>query len=283
MLTNIVKTLTVMPCQASDMDRDELARLAKAARLQAGFETESLASQAIGCSRTLVIGWENGSGTIKGSKYQLAAAMAYQVKLAWLTDGLGESGFPVQGDPSDPLVSYQFLPEQSDFQGVRDSDETARSKATLWNVFGKSSYETHPGYVRFAQLEGFAGLGRGDYVGDFPEIVEFVEVTREWAQDSLRGIPLESIRVITGRGDSMRGQYNNGDLIFIDSRIKQFDDDSAYCYRWNGRVQIKRLQLIGNGKVRILSENPKYPPIDVDLREIEIGGRAVAVWTLREF
>jgi phage repressor protein C with HTH and peptisase S24 domain len=143
--------------------------------------------------------------------------------------------------------------------------------------------ETRPGYVRFPLLEGFAGMGRGDYMGDYPEVVDFVEVTREWALQKLRGVPLEMIRVITGRGDSMKGQYNDGDLVFVDARVKQFLGDSAYCYRWNGQVQIKRLQLIGKGLVRILSENPKYPPIDVPVGELEIGGMAVAAWTLKEF
>lgn len=126
-------------------------------------------------------------------------------------------------------------------------------------------------------------MGRGDYMGDYPEIVEFVEVTREWAMQKLRGVPPSAIRVITGRGDSMRGQYGDGDLVFVDSSVKRFDADSAYCYRWNGRVQIKRLQLAGENLVRILSENPKYPPIDVPIDELEIGGRALAAWTLTEF
>lgn len=144
-------------------------------------------------------------------------------------------------------------------------------------------YETAIGYVRFPLLEGFAGMGRGDYVGDYPEIVDWVEVTREWAAQKLRGIEPERIRVITGRGDSMRGQYNDGDLVFVDSSVKTFVGDSAYCYRWNGQVQIKRLQLIGPGRVRILSKNPDYPPIDAALADLEIGGRAVAAWTLQEF
>lgn len=65
--------------------------------------------------------------------------------------------------------------------------------------------------------------------------------------------------------------------------VKAFIGDSAYCFRWNGRVQIKRLQLIGKDRVRILSANPDYPPVDVLLADIEIGGRAVAAWTLTEF
>lgn len=141
---------------------------------------------------------------------------------------------------------------------------------------------TPPGYVRLPLLEGYARMGRGDYVGDYPEVVDWVEVTQEWASQKLAGIPHDAVRVITGRGTSMRGVYDDGDLVFVDSRIKHFDADACYVFRWNGRVQIKRLQLVGRDRVRILSANPDYPPVDADADEIEIGGRAVAAWTLRD-
>lgn len=142
--------------------------------------------------------------------------------------------------------------------------------------------ETRPGYVRFPLLEGFAGMGRGDYIGDYPEVVEFVEVTKEWAAEALKRVPQGHVRVITGRGQSMRGTYNDGDLVFVDSRVKAFVDDAAYVFRYGGRVQIKRLQWIG-GKLRIVSSNPEFPAIEVAPDELEIGGLAIAAWTLREF
>lgn len=144
-----------------------------------------------------------------------------------------------------------------------------------------SDNKKQKGYIRFPLLENFAGMGRGDYIGDYPEIVNWVEVTREWAMQKLQNVPHAAIRVITGRGQSMRGVFSDGDLIFVDSRVKEFEADDIYVLRWHGRVQIKRLQFIGNGQVRILSANSEdYPPIDADLKDIEIGGRAIAAWTL---
>ena len=143
--------------------------------------------------------------------------------------------------------------------------------------------ETDPAYVRFPLLEGYAGMGPGTFISDYPEVVKDLRVSREWVSQKMPGIPHDVIRVITGRGDSMRGQYNDGDLIFVDTRVKSFDQDSAYCFRWAGRVQVKRLQLIKPGIVRILSKNPDYESIDAEVEEIEIGGRAIAAWTLREF
>jgi phage repressor protein C with HTH and peptisase S24 domain len=143
-------------------------------------------------------------------------------------------------------------------------------------------FEIPEGYVRLPLLEGFAGMGRGEYVGDYPEIVNFVEVTREWAERKLHGVPMAAIRVITGRGQSMKGMYDDGDLIFIDARVKSFVDDAAYVFRYGGRVQVKRLQWRGD-RLRILSANPSYEALDVDEADLEIGGMALAAWTLRDF
>ena len=155
-------------------------------------------------------------------------------------------------------------------------DESVTSAEEIQNLDTKQK-----GYIRFPLLENFAGMGRGDYIGDYPEIVNWVEVTKEWAMQKLQNVPHAAIRVITGRGQSIRGVFSDGDLIFVDSRVKEFEADDIYVFRWHGRVQIKRLQFIGNGQVRILSANSEdYPPIDADLKDIEIGGRAIAAWTL---
>jgi hypothetical protein len=45
---------------------------------------------------------------------------------------------------------------------------------------------------------------------------------------------------------------------------------------------VKRLHWVG-GKLRILSANPAYAPLDVELEDLEIGAMAIATWTLKEF
>lgn len=181
----------------------------------------------------------------------------------------------------DKLVSYFLDVVPPQHWGI--SMETGLSGHMDSATASVSISATSQDYVRFPLLEGFAGMGRGEYMGDYPEIVKFVEVTREWASQKLRGVPLDAVHVITGRGQSMRGTYNDGDLIFLDARVKRFIADAAYCYRRDGQVHIKRLQDIGTGKVRILSANPAWAPLDVQLSELEIGGMALAAWTFTEF
>lgn len=74
--------------------RQTLAERAKLARLRAGFEKESDAAKVIGCSRPLVISWENGSAETIGGKFLLAAAKAYKVDPDWLAMGTPHDGYP---------------------------------------------------------------------------------------------------------------------------------------------------------------------------------------------
>lgn len=181
------------------------------------------------------------------------------------------------GKPAGWLDGIQAV---AGYDGAPDYSPTAQQDIPSQSV---ARFETGEDYVRFPLLEGFVGMGEGGYIEEYPEVVESLRVSRDWVARKLPGIPPEAIRVITGRGDSMRGQYNDGDLIFIDTRIKMFDQDSAYCFRWEGRVLVKRLQFVGRNMLRILSKNPDYPSIDAPIDDIEIGGRAIAAWTLQDF
>lgn len=81
---------------------DQIAANAKMARIRAGYATHEAAAKAIGCSRTLVLSWENQKAPtpIKGSQFLLDAARAYRVRPEWLADGEGPDGFPVSASAS---------------------------------------------------------------------------------------------------------------------------------------------------------------------------------------
>lgn len=94
-----VNTLTARKCKFPDMKRMTLAERALFAREQAGYENPGKAADDIGCARTTVIAWEDGSAKSFGS-FLLAAARAYRVRSDWLATGEGEHGFP-WSEPSD--------------------------------------------------------------------------------------------------------------------------------------------------------------------------------------
>ncbi len=145
--------------------------------------------------------------------------------------------------------------------------------------------ETPAGYVRFPLLEGFVAAGGGGYMPDHPEVVQYLDVAADWAEQNIRA-PRNAVRVITARGDSMTGDISDGDVLFVDSRVQDFDTDSIYVMNWQGRPLVKRLQLRRDGSVLIRSTNPAYEPEVVPAGEVDqlfISGRVLAAWGFKKF
>lgn len=107
-LTENVNSLTGPACKVPDMPAKTLAERAAYARRRAGFLKESDAAKAIGCSRTLVISWEDGNAKSIGGKYLVAAARAYKVRPEWLTLSTDDDGYPwVATQPPPPSQPVQ--------------------------------------------------------------------------------------------------------------------------------------------------------------------------------
>ncbi len=71
--------------------------------------------------------------------------------------------------------------------------------------------------------------------------------------------------VVVGKvlGDSMEPKYKENDIIFFDM-VDGRDvilPDGIYLVRYGDTVQIKTVQFLGNGDIRIISFNEIYPPV----------------------
>ncbi len=85
------------------MKKPTLAERAKAARERMAevdpkrFGDPGKAAAEIGCSRTLVVSWEDGTAKAIGGRYLLGAATAYRVDPEWLALRSDEDGYPFRG------------------------------------------------------------------------------------------------------------------------------------------------------------------------------------------
>lgn len=90
----------------------------------------------------------------------------------------------------------------------------------------------------------------------------------------------DELQIIRISGDSMEPEFKSGDQVMVD-RSKQPLREGVYIIRIDQELVIKRIQIIGNGQVRLISNNPAYPPMEKRLDDdgIEVIGRVV--WTGR--
>jgi len=147
--------------------------------------------------------------------------------------------------------------------------------------------EIPSGYLRLPQLDLPAGAGPGVEMEAEPDVVRWIDVAEQWAEKHFNG-HVPRIRVLTARGDSMVGAgIMSGDLLFVDSGITRYDGDGYYILQFMDGWQVKRLRAdVLTQQVEIVSllasgEQAKPVP-PAKLRELRIGGKVSAWWTLRK-
>jgi phage repressor protein C with HTH and peptisase S24 domain len=93
---------------------------------------------------------------------------------------------------------------------------------------------------------------------------------------------VEDLVLLEVRGDSMDPTITDGDAVLIDCSKKQVVVGNMYALRAKNAVMVKRLQPIGAGRIRVMSDNKLYDSYEIDLAvgDIEILGQVV--WIGRE-
>ncbi len=164
----------------------------------------------------------------------------------------------------------------------QESDEPPPQSVTL----PVSETEIAPGYVRFHLHDFAASAGPGAGGDDYPEVVRVLDLAEWWCRERGLPRPFDRIRVLTCRGDSMRGDIEDGDLLFVDTQRAHFDGPGIYVMNLMGNAVVKRLTLQLDGRLAVLSSNPAYAPEYLtkdQMDQLHIGGRVVTSLSSRRW
>ena len=120
------------------------------------------------------------------------------------------------------------------------------------------------------------GLGRQGIEKGAKEKYAF---RRTWLQSKGN---LENFVLFEVRGDSMEPTITDGDFVLIDRSQKQVVVSNIYALRMENTVMVKRLQPMGDRRIRVMSDNKLYESYELYLgtENIEIIGQAI--WIGRE-
>ena len=82
-------------------------------------------------------------------------------------------------------------------------------------------------------------------------------------------------------GDSMESTLYSGDIVLVDHSRDYLDPQGGiYALAVNDEIVIKRVERIGSNRVRLISDNPRYAPIDLPADQVRINGKVI--WFGRE-
>jgi hypothetical protein len=141
-------------------------------------------------------------------------------------------------------------------------------------------------YYEIPQFETGGAMGDGLILKDQPGIIKAWRVNKEWLQKNVKGYnSVSSLCIVTGFGDSMRGLFNPGDPLLVDTSVKKVEFDSVYFFRVGDEGFIKRLQRIPGEGLRVLSANrDSYEPWTIRPEmDFEVLGRVLKVWRSEDF
>lgn len=140
--------------------------------------------------------------------------------------------------------------------------------------------------LEITQYEEIGGsMGMGVLLRDQPGQITSWRVTSEWAAKNIpANTGKENLCIVTGFGDSMRGMFNSGDPLIVDTGVKKLEYDAVYFFRVGDEGFIKRLQRIPGEGIRVISKNPDYESWTIKPgMDFEIFGRVLKVWRSEEF
>lgn len=150
---------------------------------------------------------------------------------------------------------------------------------------GRNRRKARPDELVIPQFNAGGAMGGGLVLRDQPGVIQSWHVNQEWVRKNIKSnTGASNLCIVTGFGDSMKGMFNSGDPLVIDTGIKAVDYDAVYFFRVADEGFIKRLQRIPGEGIRVLSENKKYDSWTVKPgMDFEVFGRVVKAWQGEDF
>ena len=104
-----------------------------------------------------------------------------------------------------------------------------------------------------------------------------IAFSRQWLQD--RGLDISSLSLAYVGGDAMEPELRQGDIVLIDQREKIQVNGATYVCLYDGVLYIKKWQWEGKNQCLLISCNPQYRSIEIDLGQcktlLQVIGRVV--------
>ncbi len=127
------------------------------------------------------------------------------------------------------------------------------------------------GQVVLPRYDVRASAGAGALVAS-EDISDYFSVGRDWLRRNLPSWAASNavVGILEGSGDSMEPTIRDGDLLFIVQGVgwRIVERGGIFVFTLDDRLLLKRLQVLDNGDLRIISDNHRYEPMTVLMDDI---------------
>ncbi|KJH75599.1 LexA family transcriptional regulator [Pseudomonas sp. ES3-33] len=237
--------------------------------------------------------WLNGE-SLPGPAKMSAVADALGVKIEWLQHGSGDepsfSKLPtVETNATEqPAQSAAAIVRNMLAQQGKGLTEEARKRLLAVAEADDSGGGIEIDYYRpgavgdevwIAHYDVRAAMGGGQIPHDYPEMFQDVRVSPQHLREM--GVEFKEhfhLKMVTGWGQSMAPTIKHRDPLLVDVSVREFVGDGIYMFSWEGHLYIKRLQWMGEDRLKMISDNTMHPPETIRADETFIQARVLLVW-----
>lgn len=160
------------------------------------------------------------------------------------------------------------------------------ARPSVANVISLPIPDYKPTDVVISQYNTGGAMGHGLVLQEQPGVIKEWRVSDEWLRLNVPQFTAKkNLAIVTGFGPSMRGMFNPGDPLLVDTGVKVIDHEGVYFFRVGEQGFIKMIQRVpefdGSGFVyRVISKNPDYPPYDISPKNphFEVLAKVLTVW-----
>ena len=96
--------------------------------------------------------------------------------------------------------------------------------------------------------------------------------SRRWLRE--QGLEPRQLSAIRVMGDSMDPLLRDGDEILVDRTPRAFRE-GVHVVRLGDALHVKLLQAVPPDRLRLISKNPAYEPVEVAMADVDVVGRVV--------
>lgn len=219
---------------------DSPAERLKWARARAGFEDAASFARAMKLPPVSYRAYEAGQNGF--AKHAPTFAKKLGVTLEWLLEGgdLPEGGSPIVPQP----------PSLEEFAAEH-------------------------GLALVEQVDLALGMGATYLDGNKPEVLGIVPFRADWLRGLHEG-PIERLKVVSGRGDSMEPTIRDGDIVLVDTAQRRIDDqDRIWAIAYGELGMIRRVRVTPRGTWMLMPDNGVVRPDEVGDGEVAVIGRVI--------
>lgn len=128
-------------------------------------------------------------------------------------------------------------------------------------------------------------MGEGIEQPDHDTVTGSLQLAESWIKNELKQVSsIKNLAVITGKGESMEPTFQDGDVLFVDTGVKNFNLNGVYVFSVNQSLFIKRLSMRLDGELIATSDNPAMQHLIERPGEhgYVIHGKVVGVWNWKK-